>query len=227
MFTNLIDTIKTKLSSFAALWMPSKRTAVMFSDEDIARMSSMSADSVQRSMNRRIAAAVEDAPRRRKMRRISVAVLVLTVAVMSAVVGIAATKPVPAEPDIQTVVIYGHRDTWFVADADMRLVEMAVEGTAGNQSQLCKMAVAECIRNTCEQKNMTVAEAIDSGRFAVNGEAASQDTVEAISAIVNGITLDSSMMYCWNDQNGRNAFHETLTPVAQYGDMTFYKAEIN
>lgn len=130
----------------------------------------------------------------------------------------------PLEPDVVTVYETIHdREAWDITEEEQVLVTRVVSAMARGETPLTMEAVAQCVRNTCEAKNMTVAEAVEWGRFPIDQKAISQTVKDAVSRVMAGYNaVDSTVMYAYNPAVQDGNWHETLNFVCQIGALRFF-----
>lgn len=159
--------------------------------------------------------------------KVSVPHLLLTTALCVLALAIGMTmrpEAQPMEPEVVTQYETIHdREAWDITEDEQMLVTRVVSAMARGETPLTMEAVAQCVRNTCETKNMTVAEAVEWGRFPVDQKVIGQPAKDAVARVVDGYNaVDSTILYAYNPAVQDGSWHETLDFVCQIGALRFF-----
>lgn len=182
----------------------------------------MSPGGREKAINRRVERA--NATKKMGHTLLTVAMCVLGVALGVVVSPLSAPKaPEPGVVTVTETVTVHDREPWAITAEEQVLVARVVSAMAKGEAPLTMEAVAQCVRNTCEEKEMTVAEAVEWGKYPVDqndiGQAA-KDAVERVAAGYNAV--DSIILYSYNPEVQDGGFHETQVFVCQIGSLRFF-----
>lgn len=190
---------------------------------DPEQMAQMHPETIKKSVARRAATASKQKPRQ----RIVAGLLAASVVIMMAVWGFADTTPTGEDATVQVQQVYNNGvGPWNISEEDIHLVEMACMSSARGESKLAMQAVAQCIRNTCEEQGLSVEEVISKYRYSVSYEGdISSDCEAAVRAVVSIGTqaVNDDIHYFYNPAVQDGYWHESMTYVCSIGALRFFK----
>lgn len=187
----------------------------------------MSPETIKASVRRRVKRAeVEAKPRR----RLIAGLMCASILCATLFGGFAATKmssnQAVAEPNVETIYVYANEGPWELSKDDLAVVLSAVMGSARGEDQLVMQAVAQAIRNTSEDKNMSVSEVIEQFNYPVWDGEPSDAAKEAVGKITeNGrYAVDARIHYWYNPNVQSGSWVETSRHfICQIGDVRFFE----
>lgn len=189
---------------------------------DPEQMAQMHPETIKKSVARRAATASKQKPRQ----RIVAGLLAASVVIMLAVWGFADTTPAGEDSTVQVQQVYNGVGPWNISEEDIHLVEMACMSSARGEGKLAMQAVAQCIRNTCEEQSLSVEEVISKYRYSVSYEGdISSDCETAVRAVVSIGTqaVNDDLHYFYNPAVQDGSWHESMTYVCSIGALRFFK----
>lgn len=189
---------------------------------DPDQMAQMQPETIKKSVARRAATASKRKPRQ----RIVACLLAASVVIMLAVWGFADTTPAGEDTTVQVQQVYNGVGPWNIPEEDIHLVEVACMSSARGESKLAMQAVAQCIRNTCEEQGLSVEEVISKYRYSVIYEGnISSDCEAAVRAVVSIGTqaVNDDIHYFYNPAVQDGSWHESMTYVCSIGALRFFK----
>lgn len=189
---------------------------------DPDQMAQMQPETIKKSVARRAATASKRKPRQ----RIVACLLAASVVIMLAVWGFADTTPAGEDTSVQVQQVYNGVGPWNISEEDIHLVEVACMSSARGESKLAMQAVAQCIRNTCEEQGLSVEEVISKYRYSVSYEGnISSDCEAAVRAVVSIGTqaVNDDIHYFYNPAVQDGSWHESMTYVCSIGALRFFK----
>lgn len=136
--------------------------------------------------------------------------------------------------EVQTVIVHYSPDEemryWEISEEEEALVIRVVLAVARGEGELTMQAVAQCIRNSCEEYGMTVEEVIEKHQWPteIKGEVADEVSAAAHDAVLNvmyGIhAVNSAIHFAYNPDTQDGSWHENAgTFVCQMGSLRFFK----
>jgi len=190
---------------------------------DPEQMAQMHPETIKKSVARRAATASKQKPRQ----RIVAGLLAASVVIMMAVWGFADTTPTGEDATVQVQQVYNNGvGPWNISEEDIHLVEMACMSSARGEGKLAMQAVAQCIRNTCEEQSLSVEEVISKYRYSVSYKGdISSDCETAVRAVVSIGTqaVNDDLHYFYNPAVQDGSWHESMTYVCSIGALRFFK----
>ena len=136
----------------------------------------------------------------------------------------AVVTELPSKQSNITLVIANDADPWLITDDEKDMVAHVVTAVARGETALTQQAVAQAIRNSCEDFGLTVQEVIAEYQWPVStDEEVSDITRGAVDRIVNGnYAVDASIHYAYNPDVQSGDWHEDNTFVCQIGSLRFF-----
>lgn len=196
---------------------------------DADRYAEMTPEAVKASVVRTARRAQMQAKPRRR-RAIAVSALFTLTVLMSVVLGSFAfqgdSKPVET-PEMETLVIYANgQGPWELSDDDLAVVYAAVMGSARGEDELVMQAVAQAIRNTCEDEGKSVSEVVEQRHYPLWEGEVSDTAKDAVSKMTeNGRSaVDARIHYWYNPviQDGE-WFESTRHYICTIGGVRFFE----
>lgn len=108
--------------------------------------------------------------------------------------------------------------------AERDLIARVVMAEAGAEELLGQIAVAQCIRNACEIKDLRPAAAIAQGGYTSRRKDPSQQVLDAVAAVFDeGVeAVDAPILYFYAPSVCYSAWHESQTFAAEIGGHRFF-----
>lgn len=108
--------------------------------------------------------------------------------------------------------------------AERDLIARVVMAEAGAEELLGQIAVAQCIRNACEIKDLRPAAAIAQGGYTSRRKDPSQQVLDAVAAVFDeGVeAVDAPILYFYAPATCYSAWHESQTFAAEIGGHRFF-----
>lgn len=108
--------------------------------------------------------------------------------------------------------------------AERDLIARVVMAEAGAEELLGQIAVAQCIRNACEIKDLRPAAAIAQGGYTSRRKEPSQQVLDAVAAVFDeGVeAVDAPILYFYAPATCYSAWHESQTFAAEIGGHRFF-----
>lgn len=182
----------------------------------------LSAGGRERAINRR----VEKAKATKRMGRMLPMVAMCVLGVVAGMIVRPLSAPKAPEPEVVTVTItvpIHDREPWDITEEEQVLVARVVSAMAKGETPLTMEAVAQCVRNACEEKDMTVVEAVEWGKYPIDQNDIGQAAKDAVARVAAGYNaVDSNILYSYNPEVQDGGFHETQLFVCQIGSLRFF-----
>lgn len=188
----------------------------------------LSAETVKKGVERR---ANRQAAKARSRKKSGLALFTLCI-LLTATAGIGALRDTSEKLEAEEpVVLVKHEpaeesDTvWDITEYEREVVMYVVMSTARGESITAMQAVAQAVRNACEDFDMTVSEVIEMNRWSTEyDEPVSREAMIAVDRVIAGdYVVSGDIYYAHNEKGAENSWHENHADyICQIGSLRFY-----
>lgn len=196
---------------------------------DADRYEAMTPEAVKASVVR-TARRVQAQAKPRRRRAFAIGTLATLTVLMSVLLGSFAfpdeSKP-EEPPKMETLVIYANgQGPWELSDDDLAVVYAAVMGSARGEDELVMQAVAQAIRNTCDDEGKSVSEVVEQRHYPLWEGDVSDEAKEAVGKMTeNGRSAVDARIHYWYNPNIQDGewFESTRHYICTIGNVRFFE----